>query len=110
VRRCSHRLDCDLTVDKILGQLDPHSIYVPQQEQSEVAESMKSDFCRYWRWILVCTKDSSDYYYNLLSGPIGKSWVKAGDKFYYAEKQNFLVVGLPADSLFSKLKDRRSNF
>jgi carboxyl-terminal processing protease len=56
VRRCSHRLDCDLTVDKILGQLDPHSIYVPQQEQSEVAESMKSDFCRYWRWILYVQK------------------------------------------------------
>src|SRR4051812_8373243 len=34
----------DLAINNILGQLDPHSIYTPASEQSEVAESMKGDF------------------------------------------------------------------
>ena len=34
----------NLTLDKILAQLDPHSVYVPSSEQAEIAESMKGDF------------------------------------------------------------------
>ncbi len=32
------------TVDNILSQLDPHSVYIPPSEQAEVAENMKGDF------------------------------------------------------------------
>ena len=34
----------NMTVDKILSQLDPHSVYIPPAEQSQVAENMKGDF------------------------------------------------------------------
>ena len=32
------------TIDNVLGQLDPHSIYIPASEQEQVAESMRGDF------------------------------------------------------------------
>jgi carboxyl-terminal processing protease len=34
----------NITVDNILGQLDPHSVYMPPSEQAQVAENMKGDF------------------------------------------------------------------
>ena len=34
----------NLTVDNILAQLDPHSVYIPPSEQSSEAELMKGDF------------------------------------------------------------------
>ena len=34
----------DLTVNSILANLDPHSVYIPPSEQSSEAEIMKGDF------------------------------------------------------------------
>ena len=34
----------DLTVNNILANLDPHSVYVPPSGQTAVAENMKGDF------------------------------------------------------------------
>ena len=34
----------NLTVDNILAQLDPHSVYIPPSDQLEVAESMQGNF------------------------------------------------------------------
>jgi carboxyl-terminal processing protease len=34
----------NITVDNILSQLDPHSVYISPSEQVQVAESMKGDF------------------------------------------------------------------
>nr|MBP6588443.1 peptidase S41 [Flavobacterium sp.] len=31
-------------IDNVLGQLDPHSVYIPASEQEQVAESMRGDF------------------------------------------------------------------
>ena len=34
----------DLTVNNILDKLDPHSVYIAQNEMQEVSQSMKGDF------------------------------------------------------------------
>ena len=34
----------DVTVNNILGKLDPHSVYIPKSEMKEVSENMKGDF------------------------------------------------------------------
>ena len=34
----------DVTVNNILGKLDPHSVYIPKEEMESVAENMKGDF------------------------------------------------------------------
>ena len=37
----------DVTVNGILENLDPHSIYIPKEDMARVAEEMKGVFCRY---------------------------------------------------------------
>jgi len=34
----------DVTVNNILEKLDPHSVYIPKEEMTQVSESMKGDF------------------------------------------------------------------
>jgi carboxyl-terminal processing protease len=34
----------DVTVNNILNKLDPHSVYIPKEEMTQVSESMKGDF------------------------------------------------------------------
>jgi carboxyl-terminal processing protease len=45
----------NITVDNILSQLDPHSVYISPGEQVQVAESMKGDL---WalELISICIK------------------------------------------------------
>jgi carboxyl-terminal processing protease len=93
----------DLAVNNILEKLDPHSVYVPPSQQSEVAESMKGDFVGI---------GVNFYMYNdtvaiikpLEGGPSEKAGIKAGDRILYAGKDKLFGRKLPSDSLFSKLK------
>ncbi len=98
----------DLTVDKILGQLDPHSIYVPPTEQSEVAESMKGDFVGIGVSFYMY-KDSVAIIKPVANGPSAKAGIKAGDRILYADKTKLFGRKLPADSLFSKLKGSKGS-
>ena len=34
----------DVTVNSILEKLDPHSVYIPEEEMTRVSENMKGDF------------------------------------------------------------------
>ncbi len=93
----------DLTVNNILAKLDPHSVYIPSSEQTQVAESMKGDFVGI---------GVNFYMYNdtvavikpLANGPSEKAGIKAGDRILYAD--NFKLFGkkISTDTLFSKLK------
>ena len=93
----------NLTVDKILGQLDPHSIYVPPTEQAEVAESMKGDFVGIGVSFYMY-KDSVAIIQPIANGPSAKAGIKAGDRILYADKTKLYGRKLPSDSLFSRLK------
>ncbi len=98
----------DLTVTSILAQLDPHSVYVPPSEQTDIAESMKGDFVGV---------GINFYMYNdtvavvkpLEGGPSYKAGIKAGDRILYAGKTKLFGRKLPSDSLFSKLKGERGS-
>ncbi|HLA54530.1 MAG TPA: S41 family peptidase, partial [Flavobacterium sp.] len=93
----------DLTVNNILAKLDPHSVYIPPSEQSEVAELMKGDFVGI---------GVNFYMYNdtvaiikpIENGPSEKAGIKAGDRILYAGSYKLFGKKLPTDSLYSKLK------
>ena len=93
----------DRTVDNILAQLDPHSVYIPSSEQAEVAENMKGDFVgigiRFYFY-----KDSVAIIEPIENGPSAKAGLKAGDRILYADGTRLFGRKLPSDSLFSKLK------
>lgn len=93
----------DLTVNNILANLDPHSVYIPPSEQAAVAESMKGDFVGI---------GVNFYMYNdtvaiikpLENGPSEKAGIKAGDRLLFADNTKLFGRELPNDSLYNKLK------
>lgn len=91
------------TVDAILAKLDPHSVYVPAQEQEQVAQNMKGDFVgigvNFYRY-----KDTIAVIKPIPNGPAEKAGIKAGDRILYAEKDKLFGKNSAPDSVFSKLK------
>ncbi len=94
-----------LTVDNILAQLDPHSVYIPKSEQAEIAENMKGDFVGIGVNFYMY-KDSVAIIKPVDNGPSAKGGIKAGDRILYADKTKLFGRKLPNDSLFSKLKGK----
>jgi carboxyl-terminal processing protease len=92
-----------ITVDGILGQLDPHSVYIPPSEQSQVAESMKGDFVGIGVNFYMF-KDSVAIIKSIENGPSTKAGILPGDRILYADKTKLFGRKLPNDILFSKLK------
>ncbi|HEY6142392.1 MAG TPA: S41 family peptidase [Flavobacterium sp.] len=93
----------DLTIDNILGQLDPHSVYTPAREQAQVAESMRGDFVGIGVNFFMY-KDSVAIIKTIKNGPSEKAGIKAGDRILYVDKTKMFGRKLPSDSLFAKLK------
>ncbi len=93
----------DLTVNNILGKLDPHSVYIPPSEQTETAEYMKGDFVGIGVNFYMY-KDTVAIIKPIENGPSEKAGLKAGDRILYADNYKLFGRNLPTDSLFSKLK------
>lgn len=93
----------NLTVDNILAQLDPHSVYIPASDQQEVMESMKGNFVGIGVNFYMY-KDSVAVIKPVDNGPSAKAGIKAGDRILYADQTKLYGRKLPTDSLFSKLK------
>lgn len=98
----------DLTVNNILANLDPHSIYVPPSEQTAVAESMKGDFVgigvNFYNY-----NDTIAVIKPIENGPAEKAGIKSGDRILYAD--NFKLFGkkLKNEVLYSKLKGEKES-
>jgi carboxyl-terminal processing protease len=93
----------NLTVDNILAHLDPHSVYIPPSEQSELAETMKGDFVGIGINFYMYN-DSVAVINPVKNGPSAKAGIKAGDRILYADKTKLFGRKLPNDSLFAALK------
>jgi carboxyl-terminal processing protease len=98
----------NITVDNILGQLDPHSVYIPPSEQAEVAENMKGDFVGIGVSFYMYN-DSLAIIKPLENGPSARAGIKAGDRILYAGKTKLFGRELPSDSLFSNLKGEQGS-
>jgi len=93
----------DLTVNSILGKLDPHSVYIPPSEQSSEAELMKGDFVGVGINFYMFN-DTVAVVKTLENGPAAKAGILAGDRILYADKTKLFGRKLPSDSLYNKLK------
>lgn len=96
------------TINTILGQLDPHSIYIPPAEQAQVAQSMKGDFVGIGVNFYMYN-DSVAIIKPIENGPSEKAGIKAGDRILYADKTKMFGRKLPNDSLFAKLKGKEGS-
>jgi carboxyl-terminal processing protease len=93
----------DLTVTKILEKLDPHSVYIPPVEQTQVAESMRGDFIGIGVNFYML-RDTVAIIKPVEGGPSAKAGILPGDRILYANKEQLFGRKYPSDSLFSKLK------
>ncbi|MCF6131751.1 S41 family peptidase [Flavobacterium wongokense] len=93
----------DMTVNSILANLDPHSIYLPPSEQSSEAEIMKGDFVGIGVNFYMYN-DTVTVVKPLENGPAEKAGILSGDRILYAGKSKLFGRKLPTDSLYGKLK------
>lgn len=98
----------NLTVDNILEKLDPHSVYIPSNEQAQAAESMKGDFVGIGISFYVFN-DSVAVIKPIENGPSAKAGIKSGDRILYADKTKLFGRKWPNDSLYSKLKGKEDS-
>lgn len=98
----------DLTVNSILANLDPHSVYIPPSEQSSEAELMKGDFVGVGINFYM-HNDTVTVVKTLENGPAEKAGIKAGDRILFAEKTKLFGRKLPTDSLYSKFKGEKGS-
>lgn len=93
----------DLALSDILEKLDPHSVYIPAEEQSLIAQSMKGDFVgvgiNYYMY-----NDSLTVINTIDGGASQRAGIKAGDRILYAGKSKIFGRKLPRDSIFRLLK------
>ena len=95
-------------IDNVLGQLDPHSVYIPASEQEQVAESMRGDFVGIGVNFYMYN-DSVAIIKPIENSPSEKAGIKAGDRILYADKTKMFGRQLPNDSLFAKLKGKEGS-
>ncbi|MEO5777674.1 MAG: S41 family peptidase [Flavobacterium sp.] len=93
----------DMTVNSILANLDPHSVYLPASEQTSEAEIMKGDFVGIGVNFYMYN-DTVTVVKPLENGPAQKAGILSGDRILYADKTKLFGRKLPTDSLFNKLK------
>ena len=93
----------DLTVNRILEQLDPHSVYIAKSEMEAVEQSMRGDFVGIGINFYMY-KDSLAVIKTIENGPSEKAGIQSGDRILYADNQQLFGKKLPSDSLFPILK------
>ena len=93
----------DVTVNKILGDLDPHSVYIPKKNLEGVTESMNGEFVGIGVSFYV-RKDTISIIKTIADGPSRRAGIKAGDKILLANSDTLYGSGMTNDKVIQKLK------
>ncbi|WP_242083024.1 S41 family peptidase [Aestuariivivens sediminis] len=93
----------DVTVNGILENLDPHSVYIPQREMARVAEEMRGDFVGIGVSFYTY-KDTITVIRAIENGPSEKAGIQGGDRIIVANGDTLIGKGVTDDSLVKKLK------
>lgn len=93
----------DVTVNEILGNLDPHSVYIPKKNLSSITESMNGEFVGIGVSFYV-KKDTISVIKTITGGPSEKVGIEAGDKILIADKDTLYGAGITNEKVIKKLK------
>jgi len=98
----------DVTVNQILEKLDPHSVYISEQEMTKVSESMKGDFVgigvNFYKY-----KDTISVIRTIPQGPSHLKGIKAGDRILMADNDTLFGKNLPNDMIVQRLKGKKGS-
>ncbi len=98
----------DVTVNKILENLDPHSVYIPKEEYASVTENMKGDFVGIGVSFYK-VDDTIVVIKALEDGPSEKIGIRGGDRILYADGAKLFDQNLSEDSLTTRLKGKENS-
>ena len=93
----------DVTVNGILENLDPHSVYIPKSEMQSVNENMKGDFVGIGVSFYTY-RDSITVIRAIEGGPSAKAGIKGGDRIIMANGDTLFGSRLNDGELVKKLK------
>lgn len=93
----------DVTVNGILKDLDPHSVYISQEEYATISESMKGDFVGIGV-SFYNVNDTIAVIQPLEGGPSEKVGIQGGDRILYANGQPLFNKNISNDSITEHLK------
>ena len=95
----------DITVNKILENLDPHSVYIPANQYEETADDMRGNFVGIGVSFYVY-KDTIAVIRTIPNGPAEKAGIKAGDRIVYADDKKIFGETMRRDSITKYLKGK----
>lgn len=97
----------DVTVNGILENLDPHSVYIPKNEMQQVTENMKGDFVgigiNFYSY-----KDTVAVIRPTSGGPSEKAGIKSGDRIVMANGHPIFGKKWSNDSIVGRLKGEKN--
>ncbi|WP_428741799.1 S41 family peptidase [Tenacibaculum sp.] len=93
----------DVTVNGILENLDPHSVYIPKEDMQRVTENMKGDFVGIGVSFYTY-KDTIAVIRAVEGGPSDKAGIKGGDRIIMANGDSLSGKVLKDDQIVDKLK------
>ncbi len=93
----------DVTVNGILNNLDPHSVYIPKEDMARVTEEMKGDFVGIGVSFYTY-KDTITVIRPIEGGPSAKAGIKGGDRIIMADGDSLYGKNLEDGELVKKLK------
>lgn len=99
----------NVTVTNILENLDPHSVYIPSEEEKRIAENMQGDFVGVGiRFDMI--NDSLTVVRTLEGGPSVAAGIKAGDRILMADNDTLFGKKMRNTEIISKLKGTEATF
>jgi len=93
----------DVTVNGILENLDPHSVYIPTDEYEENADDMRGNFVGIGISFYPY-KDSIAVIRAIEGGPAEKAGIKGGDRILFADSNKLFGKQIEKDSITNYLK------
>lgn len=93
----------DVTVNSILENLDPHSVYIPKNEYVGVTENMQGDFVGIGV-SFYNVQDTIVVIQAMTGGPSEKLGIRGGDRILYANDKQLFDKQISNDSIISQLK------
>ncbi|MEP3838389.1 MAG: S41 family peptidase [Algibacter sp.] len=93
----------DVTVNGILENLDPHSVYIPKEDMARVAEEMKGDFVGIGVSFYTY-RDTIAVIRAIENGPSAKAGIKGGDRIVMADGDSLFGKNVADGEIVKKLK------
>lgn len=93
----------EMTIPKLLKELDPHSIYIPAQDLTRVNEPLEGNFSGIGVQFNM-QNDTVAIIRTIPNGPSEKVGILAGDRIVQVNDEVVAGVDMPSDSIVSRLK------